>query len=478
MHNPKQRQRDLAKRTLTYALMTLSVIALVVVSLFLVLGYSVDSDGQPEQGGLIQFRSFPTGATVRIDGAKQAFTTNGKKNTSSGYHSVSMDLKNYRPWSKNFDLGKGELLWLNALLIPKKITTTEAVAFEQLADMKVSPDKKWIAAVEKSNEPILKIIDLRDEKKPVVKEFVIPENIAKQNTPNDIFKIVEWDFGSKYILLTHTSGDKVQWLRLDRGDPASSKNVSDIKNLAITDAHFVGNSGNVLYALAAGNIQKIDISKADEEIKVVASDVKEFELYKDNTVVFVSVRAGKQVVGYYNETQAKPRDVRTFKADEANVHTTVSNYFNDDYQAISNDKVVTIVKNPQHEKQRFATFRLESGVQWLYFSNNGRFVVAQNGSNLSVYDLERRQNFVFTIPGNPAYTLPRHLKWLDDFHFVSDAGGTLQIFEYDGVNIEAIGAISQGFDISLSNNGKRLFYIAPNAVTGKPSLQSSVMEIE
>jgi hypothetical protein len=478
MHNPKQRQRDLAKRTATYLAMTLSVIVLVAVSLFLVLGYSVDKEGQAEQGGLVQFRSFPTGASVSIDGAKQSFTTNNKKNMSSGYHNVTMELKQYRGWGKNFDLGSGELLWLNALLIPKHITTNEVQAFDQLSSMKIAPDKNWIALIERPNEPKVKIVDLRDEDKPKSTELVIPEIVAKSNGPDDVFKVVEWDFGSKYILVTHTSGSKTEWLRLDRNDPANARNVSVLKNIPITDAHFVGGSGNVLYVLTDGFVRKVDLSKANEPVKNVAEGVREFELYKDDRVGYVANKPAGQVVGFYDEATSKAREVKTFKPDQANVHTSISNYFNDDYQAISYGTTVEVIKDPLSSKNVFAKFELAAGVQWLYFSNNGRFVVAQNGSNLSVYDLERRQNFVFTIPDNPAYKSDHHLKWLDDFHFVSDAGGVLTIFEYDGTNIETIGSVAEGFDISLSDNGKRLFDIGINSGTGKPVLQSSVMVVE
>lgn len=478
MHNPKHRQRELAKRTLTYIAMTLSVILLVVVSLFLVLGYSVDKKGQAEQGGLVQFRSFPTGATVGIDGAKQSFTTNGKKNMSSGYHNVTMELKQYRSWSKNFDLGSGELLWLNALLVPKHIATSEVQSFEQLSSMKISPDKNWIAVVEKPNEAKIKIVDLRDEEKPKATDLVIPEIVAKSNGPADVFKVVEWDFGSKYVLVTHKSGDKTQWLRLDRSDPANSRNISVLKNINIADAHFVGGSGNILYILTEGMVRKIDLTRANEPVKNAAENVREFELYKDDRIGYVANKPAGQVVGFYDEATPRVREIRTFKPDVANVHTSVSNYYNDDYQAISHGTTIEVVKDPLVSKKVFAKFELASGVQWLFFSNSGRFVVAQNGSNLSVYDLERRQNFVFTIPDNPAYTLDHHIKWLDDFHLVSDVGGVLTIFEYDGTNIETIGSVTQGYDMSLSDNGKRLFDIGTNSGTGKPVLQSSLMVIE
>lgn len=478
MHNPKQRKRDLIRRTLTYAVMTLSVVALVVISLFLVLGYSVDDSGQPEQGGLVQFVSFPTGATVSVDGARQSFLTNGKKNTSAGHHSVNMQLKQYRDWDKSFDLGRGELLWLNALLIPKKITTTEVAAFEQIGSMKVSPDKKWIAIIEQSSKPKLKLVDLRDEKKPKVSELAIPAIVAKQKRPNDVFKVVEWDFGSQYILVNYTSGNKTEWLRLDRSDPANARNVSVLKNIAISDAHFVGNSGNVLYSMTAGQLRKIDITKTAETPTNVATSVREFELYRDDRIGYIRALPTEQTVSYFNEGESKSRELSTFKPAVKNVHTAVSSYYNDDYQAVSHGTTIDLYKDPLSSKSPIKSFELKKGVQWLYFSNSGRFVVAQNGSSLAVYDIERQQNFSFNIPGNPPYKAGDHLKWLDDFHFVSDAGGTLKIFEFDGSNDEIIGDVSEGFDITLSSNGKRLFDISTNKTTGKKVLQSSVMVIE
>ncbi|MDO8335381.1 MAG: PEGA domain-containing protein [Candidatus Saccharibacteria bacterium] len=478
MHNKKQRQRELAKRTLTYTAMTASVIILVVVSLFLVLGYTVNKKGSPEQGGLVQFRSFPTGASVSVDGAKQSFTTNNKKNASAGYHNVTMDLKQYRGWSKNFDLGSGELLWLNALLVPKHIATTEVQTFDQLSSMKISPNKNWVAVIEKPNEPKLKIIDTSDENKLKTIELAIPEIVAKSNSPGDVFKVVEWNFGSRYLLVSHISGAKTEWLRLDRSDVNNARNISVLKNINISDAHFVGDSGNVMYVLSDGFIKKIDISNANDVPKNVAENVREFELYKDDRIGYVANKPTGQVVGFYDEALPKAREIKNFKPEQPNVHSAISNYFNDDYQAISYGTTIEVIKNPIGAKKTFAKFELPSGVQWLYFSNSGRFVVAQNGSNMSVYDLERRQNFQFTLPNNPPYKTDHHLKWLDDFHFVSDVGGTLTIFEYDNTNIETISTVTEGYDASLSDNGKRMFSIGTNSATGKPVLQSSVMVVD
>lgn len=478
MHDSKQRRRDLTKRTLTYLTMTLSVLFLVAVCVFVVLGYSVDSGGQPEQGGLIQFRSFPTGADISVDGAQQNFTTNGKKNAAAGHHSVSMNLAKYRNWTKNFDLGRGELLWLSALLVPEHITTNETQPFDGLSDMKVSPDKNWIAVIEKPFEAKLKLVDIRDEKNPKTTELLIPETIAKSAGPNDIFKVVEWDSGSRYLLVTHVAGDKTEWLRLDRSDSANARNISTLKNININDAHFIGTGGDLFFTLSAGVIHKIDLGSTDAP-KVIAQNVRSFQLYKDDHIAYVSALPTQQSVSYYDNSQFRSHLVRILKLDQTNVQSATSSYFNDDYQAVSYGTTVEVVKNPLSDNQQIvARFSLATGVQWLYFSNNGRFVVAQNGSNLSVYDLERKQNFVFTIPGNPAYTLDHHLKWLDDFRFISDAGGTLTLFEFDGSNDETIGNVAQGYDITLSDNGKRLFDISKNSLTGKPTLQSSVMVVE
>ena len=56
----------------------------------------------------------------------------------------------------------------------------------------------------------------------------------------------------------------------------NTRNISVLKNIAISDAHFVGDSGNLMYIMTDGAVRKIDISDSRQVPKDVAKNVKEF----------------------------------------------------------------------------------------------------------------------------------------------------------------------------------------------------------
>lgn len=457
--------------------MTFSVLILVGICLFFVLGYSVDQKtGQAEQGGLMQFRSFPQGATVFVDGSRLGFTTPTKTNSLAGYHSVSMNKEKYREWTKNVTVNKGELVWLNALFVPSSITTTSPVEFPQLASFLASPDKKWVAAIETANSPTIKLVDMRDEEKLKVETITLSQEITGEILPEDTFKVEEWDFGSRYLLITHTSKDKTDWIRVDRSDKTKTKNISQTLALPITRQHFAGTSGNVFFALSNNTIRKLNIDQ-NTISSPIASDILDFELYKDNQLIFLSAKDGIQTVSVYKDGDRKPFAVRSYN-DTLASDIALSSYYNEGYSSILHGESVEIVKNPfTKDKKTVYTFTMSPAPQWTFFSNNGQFVVAQQGAQVATYDLERKLLHKFTIPGAPEYSRIDHLKWLDDFHFWSDNKGTLSIFEFDGANPETIGTVASGFDVSLSSNGKRLFSVGQREGQSR-TLQSSVMVLE
>jgi hypothetical protein len=458
--------------------MTIMVIALALLCLFIVLGYSIDKNGQAEQGGLIQFRSFPDNASVSIDGKTQGFNTPGKSTADATQHSVNIFKKDYRNWSKSFSLGRGELLWLNARLLPNSITTTETEQFESVSQMIASPDKKWIAVLEKANEPNLKIIDLRDEKQPKMTAVTIPASIIKTLSPTDSFVISEWDFGSRFLLVKHVSGGTTQWLRLDRTNEANVENISAHFKLHFDKLHFIGTSGDNYYGLGAGTLRRLSLSQADPPV-VISQNVSEFSLYGDNKIALVSQKNNQQIAQVYRNGDKSPTVVETFPELQPAVHAAITSFFGDDYAAISQGGDAKLIKQPFNSHPTTITkIHQVPEIIWLYFSPNGQFLMTQNGVDVSGYNLERDLPISFTIPGQEPYARTEPLQWLDDFHFWSDMGGTLRMFEFDGTNPEVIGNVTAGHDVTLSDNGKRLFSIGVNATTNKPVLQSSVMVVE
>ncbi len=479
MHKTRRRRDDIILRTLTYIFMTIAVIALALVCLFIVLGYSIDKKtGSPRQGGLIQFRSFPEGATVNLDSQMQSFKTPGKATTDAAQHSVTMSKTNYRLWDKSFKLQRGELLWLNARLVPNSVSTTEVMQFDALSQVTISPDKKWIAAIEKPGEPSLKIIDIRDEKKPKVATLKIPVSAMNAVTPSDVFEVFEWDFGNRYLLVKHLSGATTEWLRLDRSDETKAENLTSKFKLNFSEVHFNGKSGENFYTLSDGNLKRLSFEKPLLGV-AVAQNVKQFSVYGDSKLALITQKNNQQVVSVYKDDDTSPKTVASFAQAAPLAKVAITSFFGEDYVAVSHAGEAKLIKQPFDDKPlTVKKFKLAPEIAWLYFSPNGQFLIAQTGVTVKTYNLERDQLTQFNIPGSGQYTRPDHLEWLDDFHFWCDTGGALQMFEFDGSNAEVINSVTPGYDVSLSNNGKRLFSIGVNATTKKPVLQSSVMVVE
>lgn len=481
MFDPESRRRELLLRGISYFVMSLSVVAVLVIALFYVLGFTIDKKtGEPVQGGLLQFRSYPENATVSVNGRVIADTTPAKLNAEKGSYLLKMQRNQYRDWVKQSTLRPGEVLWLNALLVPSRIKTNEALAFPELAHTMFSPDRKWVVLQEKVTLPTFKIIDLRDEKTPKLIDLPISGDILPNQKPEDTFQITEWDFGARYMLVKRVNDGKISWLRIDRSDPTNSRNISDILGVEVRELHFSGTSGAVFYGtLNDGTLRKLDIASKTIS-SPIASNVTEFQLYKDNKLVFITKTANEQTVAVYTDGLTKPNVIKKIKDTTATVHAARSEYFQDDFIALSVGRDFELFRYSDETANKvFYKNTFKEVPEWLFFGNSGRFLVFQTGNQLGSYDLERKQAFEFTIPhSTTAYARSTHVEWLDDFHFWSDNGGKLFIFEFDGSNQQEIGNVTPGFDVALSNNGKRLFSFNKNATTTQPILQSSVMVLE
>lgn len=457
--------------------MTTAVVLISAVCIFLVLGYRVDlKDGDVEQGALLQFRSFPSGATISLDNETLSFVTPGKRNVDAGKHSVTMQLDGYEPWKKTFKVHASELRWLNyARLVPETIKTTAQKEFPSLAGALPSPDKKWFLVQPAGDRPEFTLVDLRDDQKLVFSQLVLPPSsyTSAEGAPQN-FTLEEWDFGARYVLIKHEVGDTVEFIRLDRTDIDNTLNLSSKLGLSISDVHFSGTSGSVFYALTNGAIRRLD-SGAGTISQPIVKDVAEFDLYKTTTISYVKQPVDNKV-GVGVVVDGKPVRVATYDS-TLPVHADISEYFNDYYFAIGRGTNITIFQNPESDKRtKFAAVDTASASTWLRFSNSGRFVTAGTGSQYTNYDIETKTTSNVNLPGN-ALDPSKPLQWLDDYYLVSSADNDLRITEFDGANQHVIASALPGFPVTLNENGKFLYSLGKSQ-SGAYVLQASQMTLK
>ena len=460
--------------------MTLATIAISTVCILLIMGYRFDLIGRTiEQGALLQFRSTPGDAKITVNDKLQSFTTPGKLDVDVGTYTVKMEKANYHEWSKTVTVKAGELRWLNyARFVPTTIQNTTAARFTgAVTDALATPDRRFVATITDATQPVVQITDLRNENNITSQSLTIPADqlTLTPNQPSN-FTIEEWDFGSRFILVLHKSGDVSEYIRLDRSnDTGAARNITKEFNLPFRDMHFSGTSGNALYAVTSKDLRKIDTG-AGSVSQPLVTDVEQYKLYRDNDIAFVALRADKRVAGVYLDD--KETIVRSASSTQP-VLADLTKYYSNYYFAVTTPEGVDVIKDPAEtsETARRNHAQLSRGnhdVSWLDFASSGRFVLIGTTNAYSVYDLETDEHYTVQKAVTPVAT--QSPIWLDDFNIVTTVSGQARIFEYDGLNEHAIVKSVPTLPAFLSDDGTFLYSFAENA--GVMTLQSSRMILD
>ncbi len=471
-----KKKRNLLLLT-NYVLMTLAVVAISTLCILLVMGYRFNFSSQKvEQGALLQFNSTPTSANIALDGENLSFRTPGKRDVPVGTHDVTISRDGYRSWTKHFTLRAGEVRWLNyARLVPTTVETTILREFEGLGSELASPNREWIALVQKPAEPKVTLVDLRSAEKLAYDEIVLPnEALTLPAGSTHGFTVLEWGLNSKFFLVKHDFAGGHEYIRLNRDNKTDVVNISSKFGVTFSDVHF--STENVFYGVENGNVRRFDLG-ASSLSEPLAKDVVTMKLYGSSDLAYVRHKEAVYEVGIVvgNTT----RTVATYD-DTTPLLIDITKYFEDYFMAITRGASFELVKNPHKAAgkglEKVVTLAYPGDIKWLDISSTGRHIVAGSGTQFMTYDIELARRTDTNLPGIPVDPA-RPLQWLDDFLLVSVADNKLRIADFDGENQQIITDALPGQPVVLSANNK-LLYSFTKTTGGKFSLQVSRMTVE
>lgn len=472
MYRQPTKRKQLLKLVTIYTIMSVTVIALVSVLVFFMLGYQFNrTDGKIEQGGLVQFDTRPTGADVMIDGKALGTRTSSRKTLETGQHFITMQRTGYKQWQKSVDVKAGSVLWLTyARLVPNDLKPASVANYANVSSTTSSPDNKWIAVKEDPATPSIRLADISGDEVEITNlELPATAYTAPSPEKTQSFTLETWSPSSRMILVKHVYDDtKTEWIVVDSQNVSASKNVTTLLGVNATKVVFSGNNNSILYALVENSVRKIDLGATTLSGPLV-SNVSEFSLHDNTTIVYTSLldpASKMRHAGYVTEGATKPRIIRSYADDgQAPLHLAIGKYFDEYFYALSYNETVEVMKGtlPRSDTDSpsaltaVSTINVPSGARYVSILTNGRFVVAQTATTYIVYDLELKKTTTTTLKSTTP--LQRELRWLDAYTAWDDQDGILRTYEFDGMNQHEIMPVAPGFSATYSPSAKYLYGI-------------------
>lgn len=475
---PTKRQL-LIRRILLSSVATLSVIIIATVTILFMLGFRLDSgNGRLEQGALLQLDSNPNGADVFIDGKILGSKTATKQTVIAGTHTIKMTRTGYQDWNRTLPFAAGTLTWLDyTRFVPIDRLVEVVTTYETLTDLTISPDSKWALAQPKTDQAAFQLVDLRSEEVKSSAIIIPQENYSEAGREGvtHAFSLSSWDSGSRYVLVKHLYGDQTEWLVVDTQNVSETTNVTQLLGVGFSDIQFASTNGKVLYGLTNdGAIRKLDLS-AGTLSRTFVTHAESFHVFNNTVVSYIGLNPtdpAERVAGVYRDGDEASHVLRTVAVSELPLKITTGRYVSDDYVAIAEGNVVTVLKGSYPSSssqdnsslQPFTTFELSGAVSAVSFSPNGDYVFAQSGESYKSYEIEHARaaaGMISVSEGTAASTLT----WLDTAHLWNDDDGELVMRDFDGSNVYSIMSVESGYDASLSQNG-RFFYAVGKSDNG------------
>lgn len=469
MHKPKSKLRERTQLVFIYTLMIIAIVSMLTVLVLVIQGYRYNRfDGRIEQGGLVQFNSRPSGASVSVDDIQLANRTASKITLTAGEHTVRFTRENFTPWEKTSTVKPGGVLWLNyALLFPTSPKASKVATFEQVSSAVTAPNRNWTAVIANPTVPTIHLVKL-DSDTPVVSTVSIAtEHVT---TPTDSssqrFVVESWDKDSESVIVRHDYDGKREYLAVDLRGGSDVYNITTRLGVDITQVSYSRGDSNVLYLLTANKELRRATLSSSSLSGPLALNVSGFSAADERAIAYETYAdtTGKRTVGYVSAGVNTSKVIASYElSNEVVLHARIGMYYGDRFLVVARGANLDIMKGDFPQSDSNTTLALEtvarltlpvSGSILGFSPGDNRMVYAQDGATVTTYDLELGMRSAITLP---AATL-RSVDWLDGFNVATTAGGMAQYYDYDGTNMRSITTSALDLPVALSSNDKFMYY--------------------
>ncbi|MBI2285278.1 PEGA domain-containing protein [Candidatus Saccharibacteria bacterium] len=410
-------------------------------------GYGVDpKTGDIVQNGLLFVGSKPGGADIYINDNLQGSQTSARLILPAGNYKLTLKKDGYRTWERSITLNEGSVArYVYPFLFPAEPQPQTIKEYTKAPPLITqSPDRRWLLVQRPTSSSGSITFDEFDAanltKQP--RALVFPSGLLTSLTSSTL-KEVEWSTDNKHLLLRHSFKGGNEFIIFNRDIPAESINVNKLFDISPTEVALRDKKIDQLYVFLQNGGQLQIASTANSVVTPLLKDVLAFKPSGTNLISYATGQnapSGQVIARIWDDSQSYAlytfRVGGSYLVDEAQFQ---GHWY---YVVGSNeDERVNVYKDPLGSLKNPAIGRAVPllslniiGATKVSFSNNTRFIAAEAGQKLAVYDLETQSIYRYTLE-NP---LAGILRWMDGHRLIGASNGSVFVTDYDSTNQQTL----------------------------------------
>ena len=480
--DPKRQRRAAIRLLIGYGVLIIAgFIAVQILLNINTNGYGINKNGQVIQNGLLFVASTPSGAKITLSGSNKTPTTNTRLSLVSGPYQMTLNRAGYRTWQQAFTLPGAQVLRIDyAFLFPTQLKTTTLKNYDATNDLATqSPDRRWVL-IQLPGTNNFDLFDLKNTKTPATPTQVnLPAGLVSTGTISS-WMLAEWSDDNQHVLLIHTFDGKTEYVLVDRADATKSVNLNQILNTTPTKLTLLDKKYDQYYVYDA-QTQALQTARLNTPtLQPFLSNVLSYQSYGSNIMLYASSKTASDGKVAIDLLQGGKTYLMREVAASSTYLLNLTQYDGDWYVAAgaSSESKVYIYKNPLDQLNSTRATLVPIAIlktpnpNYLTFSSNAQYIMDENGSQFSVYDILYDKNYRFDT--KLALDAPQaHANWMDAARLDYVTAGKLVVFDFDNANRQTLIAADPHATPFFSPDYKFVDVLTPQAKTPGLSLTTT-----
>jgi len=467
--DPKNKRSYNARLIIGFCLSAAVIVLGTLILALITSGFTIDTKtGQVVQNGLIFVNSTPVSANIYLN-HNFVRKTNARLELRAGSYAVSLYAPGYDTWNTSVYLLGGSIDELSyPLLIPTKpLVSTVAKYATQPQVFTQTPNQHWLLV---SSNSVANSFDVYDTTniKTTPSTVTVPSNLLVNPTGTNSFSVVQWASNNQDVLLEDQNNGAINYIVFNYLNPSASYNLNQTFTVSFTSAKLL-NSDYTTPLLYDSTTQDLYLgNEGNKQANLILSKVIDYAYYGTNNFLYATADGNSSSLTSIKYSNLSSTYLVKNVPQANNYLLNIQNYGSNYYYLIGGGGTYDYIyynlpSQPNGNQLPIPYTLMVNNVQptTVLNSTGERYISLQSGNNFSVYDIQTKDHYRYTLSEN--LTGSNSVTWLDDNRMIGFSNGQMIVFDFDGNNIFDIAPANNSFNGIFSPNFNAVYYFYYNS---------------